>query len=180
MIPGTLILKLKEVSFLFTFSQQNSFIINIAMIYIYYYILIASPNNEVTEESEIKQVDTNIPAEAWLTIDPNCKYVIHLSKSMYMKRWIEVCNNGYMRRVLTVHGTADVDVVLEEAYEIGKCIEDHQLQIVQGADHTYFSRLDELAAAVVTFAKQCVVGKEKGESPELKAVDQSDQVICVE
>lgn len=97
-----------------------------------------------------------------------------------------MCNNVFMHRVLTVHGTADVDVVLEEAYEIGKCIEDHQLQIVQGADHTYFSRLDELAAAVVTFAKQCVVGsaqvvgKEKGESPELKAVDQSDQVICVE
>lgn len=59
-------------------------------------------------------------------------------------------------RVLTVHGTADVDVALEEAYEIGKCISDHQLQIVDGADHTYFSRLDELAAAVVTFANQCV------------------------
>lgn len=68
---------------------------------------------------------------------------------------IQVVQNVCMHRVLTVHGTADVDVALDEAYEIGKVVPNHQLQIVEGADHTYHARLDELAAAVVRFAKEC-------------------------
>ncbi|KAH6818314.1 hypothetical protein C2S51_001917 [Perilla frutescens var. frutescens] len=89
-------------------------------------------DSEVAEEkTTIKEgLNTNID-EAWLKIDPSCK-------------------------VLTVHGTADNDVALEDAYEIGKCITDHHLELVDGADHTYHSRLDELAAAVVRFAKDCL------------------------
>ncbi|XP_057765978.1 uncharacterized protein LOC130986545 isoform X2 [Salvia miltiorrhiza] len=88
----------------------------------------ASSDYEVTKENKSKQVDTNIHEE-WLTIDPRCK-------------------------VLTVHGTADNDVALDDAYEIGKVVPNHQLQLVDGADHTYHARLDQLAAAVVHFAKE--------------------------
>ncbi|XP_047941573.1 uncharacterized protein LOC125188644 isoform X1 [Salvia hispanica] len=89
-------------------------------------------NRNATSEEEVKdvkQLNSSIDEE-WLTMDPRCK-------------------------VLTVHGTADNDVALDEAYEIGKVAPNHQLKLVDGADHTYESRLDQLAAAVVPFAKEC-------------------------
>lgn len=81
-----------------------------------------------------------------------------------------------MHRVLTVHGTADDDVALEEAYEIGKVIPDHQLKIVEGADHTYYARLDELAAAVVPFAKECFRQLGEGDRKEDDAISSCGEV----
>lgn len=82
-----------------------------------------------------------------------------------------------MCRVLTVHGTADDDVALEEAYEIGKVVPDHQLKIVEGADHTYHSRLDELAAAVVPFTKECFrqLGEDEQEDAAVSSCGEIEQ-----
>ncbi|CAI9755714.1 unnamed protein product [Fraxinus pennsylvanica] len=56
-------------------------------------------------------------------------------------------------RVLTVHGTLDEFVPVEDATEFAKYIPNHKLQIVEGADHEYTSHQDELASIVLDFVK---------------------------
>ncbi|CAA2959158.1 Hypothetical predicted protein [Olea europaea subsp. europaea] len=54
-------------------------------------------------------------------------------------------------RVLTVHGTLDEFVPVEDAMEFAKYIPNHKLQIVEGADHEYTSYQEELASIVLDF-----------------------------
>ncbi|KAB1219820.1 hypothetical protein CJ030_MR3G009462 [Morella rubra] len=54
-------------------------------------------------------------------------------------------------RVLTVHGSMDKIVPVEDAMEFAKFIPNHKLQIIQGADHEYTSHQDELASVVLNF-----------------------------
>ncbi|CAA2959584.1 Hypothetical predicted protein [Olea europaea subsp. europaea] len=56
-------------------------------------------------------------------------------------------------RVLTVHGTLDEFVPVEDAMEFAKYIPNHKLQIVEGADQEYTSHEDELASIVLDFVK---------------------------
>ncbi|KAL2545020.1 alpha/beta-hydrolase superfamily protein [Forsythia ovata] len=56
-------------------------------------------------------------------------------------------------RVLTIHGTLDEFVPVEDAMEFDKYIPNHKLQIVEGADHEYTSHQDELASIVLEFVK---------------------------
>ncbi|KAL3844242.1 hypothetical protein ACJIZ3_001645 [Penstemon smallii] len=56
-------------------------------------------------------------------------------------------------RVLTVHGTEDEFVPVEDAIEFDKYIPNHHLCIVQGADHEYTKLQDELASIVLNFVK---------------------------
>lgn len=56
-------------------------------------------------------------------------------------------------RVLTVHGSADEVVPLEDALDYDKTIPNHKLHIVEGADHGYSSHVDELAPVVLPFIK---------------------------
>ncbi|PNT77037.1 hypothetical protein BRADI_1g56955v3 [Brachypodium distachyon] len=49
----------------------------------------------------------------------------------------------------TVHGSADVDIPLEDAYEFGKHIPTHELRVIEGADHCYTAHRKELSDAVV-------------------------------
>ncbi|KAL8522224.1 hypothetical protein ACS0TY_012389 [Phlomoides rotata] len=56
-------------------------------------------------------------------------------------------------RVLTVHGTLDEFVPVEDAEEFAKYIPNHKLCIVQGADHEFTENQSELATIVLDFIK---------------------------
>ncbi|KAL6502029.1 hypothetical protein OROGR_027162 [Orobanche gracilis] len=56
-------------------------------------------------------------------------------------------------RVLTVHGTLDEFVPVEDAVEFAKYIKNHNLRIVEGADHEYTKHQSDLASIVLSFVK---------------------------
>ncbi|CAN0915085.1 Putative uncharacterized protein YDL057W [Linum grandiflorum] len=55
--------------------------------------------------------------------------------------------------VLTIHGSADETVPVEDALEFAKVIPNHKLHIVEGADHGFSSHQPELASLVIEFVK---------------------------
>lgn len=57
--------------------------------------------------------------------------------------------------MLTVHGTEDEIIPVEDAHEFDKIISNHKLHIVEGADHNYTgqSHQVELATEVLNFIK---------------------------
>ncbi|KAL4296521.1 hypothetical protein GQ457_12G022380 [Hibiscus cannabinus] len=81
----------------------------------------------VTEEALMDRLGTDM-REACLKIDKEC-------------------------RVLTVHGSVDEIIPLEDALEFVKIIPNHQIHIIEGANHGYTSHQTELASAVVKFIK---------------------------
>ncbi|WJX09647.1 hypothetical protein P8452_00459 [Trifolium repens] len=56
-------------------------------------------------------------------------------------------------RVLTVHGSMDETVPAEDALEFSKFILNHELCIIEGADHEYTCHQDELTSLVLEFIK---------------------------
>ncbi|OVA08157.1 hypothetical protein BVC80_1721g13 [Macleaya cordata] len=82
----------------------------------------------VTEESLMERLATDMHA-ACLSIEKNC-------------------------RVLTVHGSADEIIPVEDAHEFAKIIPNHKLHIVEGADHCYTKHQAELSEVVVDFIKE--------------------------
>ncbi|KAL8035913.1 hypothetical protein ABFS82_12G122600 [Erythranthe guttata] len=82
----------------------------------------------VTKESIMERLNTNMH-EACLSIDEKC-------------------------RVLTVHGSEDEVIPVEDAVEFDKIIRNHRLKIIQGANHGYSSHQDELVSAVLPFIKE--------------------------
>ncbi|KAL8223328.1 hypothetical protein R6Q57_018803 [Mikania cordata] len=81
----------------------------------------------VTEESLMERLNTNMH-EAGLKINPDC-------------------------RVLTVHGSADEVIPVEDALEFAKIIANHELKIIEGANHCYDNHRDKLVAVVLAFLK---------------------------
>ncbi|KAI3524743.1 hypothetical protein L1887_03406 [Cichorium endivia] len=81
----------------------------------------------VTEESLMDRLNTNMH-EACLQID---KY----------------------SRVLTVHGSDDSIVGVEEALEFAKIIPNHKLHVIEGANHGFSKHQDELISVVLSFIK---------------------------
>ncbi|CAJ2675209.1 unnamed protein product [Trifolium pratense] len=81
----------------------------------------------VTEESLMDRLNT-ITHLACLSIPENC-------------------------RVLTVHGSMDETVPVEDALEFSKFILNHELCIIEGADHEYTCHQDELTSLVLEFIK---------------------------
>ncbi|GAU34451.1 hypothetical protein TSUD_06620 [Trifolium subterraneum] len=81
----------------------------------------------VTEESLMDRLNT-ITHLACLSIPENC-------------------------RVLTVHGSMDETVPAEDALEFSKFILNHELCIIEGADHEYTCHQDELTSLVLEFIK---------------------------
>ncbi|PSR91741.1 hypothetical protein CEY00_Acc29088 [Actinidia chinensis var. chinensis] len=79
----------------------------------------------VTEESLMDRLETDMH-EACLSIPNSC-------------------------RVLTVHGSIDEMVPVEDAYKFNKYISNHKLCIIEGADHEFTSHQDELASIVLDF-----------------------------
>ncbi|WOG89487.1 hypothetical protein DCAR_0208725 [Daucus carota subsp. sativus] len=57
-------------------------------------------------------------------------------------------------RVLTVHGSKDEMIPVEDAMEFGKYIANHRLFVIELADHEYTSHQDELASVVLEFVSQ--------------------------
>ncbi|XP_044462941.1 uncharacterized protein LOC123193922 isoform X2 [Mangifera indica] len=82
----------------------------------------------VTKESLVDRLNTNMH-EACLQIDEEC-------------------------RVLTVHGSADKVIPIQDAHEFAKIIPNHKLHIVEGANHGYTKHQTELASVVLNFIKE--------------------------
>ncbi|XP_031276783.1 uncharacterized protein LOC116135228 [Pistacia vera] len=82
----------------------------------------------VTKESMMDRLNTNMH-EACLQIDKEC-------------------------RVLTVHGSADTIIPVQDAHEFAKIIPNHKLHIVEGANHGYTKHQAELASVVLNFIKE--------------------------
>ncbi|XP_039127858.1 arylesterase-like [Dioscorea cayenensis subsp. rotundata] len=57
-------------------------------------------------------------------------------------------------RVLTVHGSADEIVPVEDAKEFAKLIANHKLCIIEGANHNYTKHQSELASIVLDLLKR--------------------------
>ncbi|KAJ0081885.1 hypothetical protein Patl1_12176 [Pistacia atlantica] len=82
----------------------------------------------VTKESMMDRLNTNMH-EACLQIDKEC-------------------------RVLTVHGSADTIIPVQDAHEFAKIIPNHKLHIVEGANHGYTKHQAELESVVLNFIKE--------------------------
>jgi len=54
-------------------------------------------------------------------------------------------------RFLTVHGSADKTIPVEDAYEFAKHVPNHKLHVIEGANHNYTAHRKEVADAVVDF-----------------------------
>lgn len=85
---------------------------------------------KVTQESLTERLNTNMH-EACLSIDKNCK-------------------------VITVHGSADEVIPVEDAHEFAKIIPNHRLQIIEEANHGYSAHQDQLVSAVLPFVKDLI------------------------
>jgi len=70
-----------------------------------------------------------------------------------LKQTMIDCNG----RVLTVHGSADEVIPLEDAKEFAKIIPNHKLEIVEGADHCYTKHQSQLITNVMEFIKTVIV-----------------------
>ncbi|KAJ0701986.1 putative chloride peroxidase [Helianthus annuus] len=81
----------------------------------------------VTKESLMERLNTNMH-EAGLKVDQDCK-------------------------VLTVHGSVDEVIPVEDASAFAKTIPNHELRIIEGANHGYTNHRDELVSVVLTFLK---------------------------
>lgn len=57
-------------------------------------------------------------------------------------------------KVLTVHGSADKIVPVEDALEFAKVIANHKLHIIEGAEHGYTAQQTELATVVLDFVRR--------------------------
>lgn len=58
-------------------------------------------------------------------------------------------------RVLNIHGSADETVETGDVYEFGKRIQYSIVHVIDGADHNFSSKQDELAKLVVDFVLAC-------------------------
>ncbi|KNA13464.1 hypothetical protein SOVF_116860 isoform A [Spinacia oleracea] len=84
----------------------------------------------VTEESLTERLNTDMH-ELAPRIDKNC-------------------------RVLTVHGSTDEIIPVEDAYEFSKIIPNHKLHIIEGANHCFTEHQDEVVPVVIDFIKSCM------------------------
>ncbi|KAI4379543.1 hypothetical protein MLD38_005825 [Melastoma candidum] len=63
-------------------------------------------------------------------------------------------------RILTVHGSADEIIPVGDALKFAKILPNHELQIIEEADHCYTSYQAELASVVSSFIKSVFQDKE--------------------
>ncbi|KAJ0959925.1 hypothetical protein J5N97_000314 [Dioscorea zingiberensis] len=64
-------------------------------------------------------------------------------------------------KVLTVHGSDDEVIPVDDAVEFSKIITNHKLHIVRGANHCYTSHQAELASVVVDYIKNPALQQDK-------------------
>ncbi|KAL9242004.1 hypothetical protein vseg_016051 [Gypsophila vaccaria] len=78
-----------------------------------------------------------------------------------MERWNTDLQEASLKinkecRVMTIHGSADEIIPVEDAYEFAKVIPNHKLHIIEGANHCYTEHKDQLVPVVVDFIKSCL------------------------
>lgn len=61
-------------------------------------------------------------------------------------------------RFFTVHGSADETIPVEDACEFAKLIPNHELRIIEGANHNYTTHRKEVADTVVDFITSSEAG----------------------
>lgn len=59
-------------------------------------------------------------------------------------------------RVLTVHGSADEIIPVEDAYEFSKILVNHKLHIIEGANHSFSEHQEKVVPVVIDFIKSCM------------------------
>lgn len=84
----------------------------------------------VTKDSLIERRNVNMH-EVCLSIDTSC-------------------------RVLTIHGSRDKVVKVDDAREFDKIIPNHRLHIIKGANHGYTKHQDELAEVIVDYMQELI------------------------
>ncbi|KAJ0487938.1 putative feruloyl esterase [Helianthus annuus] len=94
---------------------------------VFFFVCVGEVLYCVTEESLMDRLNTNMH-EACQQIDEDCK-------------------------VLTIHGSDDPIVRVEEALEFAKVVPNHKLHIIEGADHRFSKHQDELISNVLSFIK---------------------------
>ncbi|KAH9801457.1 Hydrolase 4 domain-containing protein [Citrus sinensis] len=105
----------------------------------------------VTEESLMDRLNTNMH-DACLQIDMECS-------------------------VLTIHGSSDKIIPLQDAHEFDKIIPNHKLHVVEGANHGYTNHQAELVSVVLDFVKASL----KQDHPDLSEIKLKNEcrINCV-
>nr|XP_029148872.1 uncharacterized protein LOC112749417 [Arachis hypogaea] len=67
---------------------------------------------------------------------------------------LDEVNHIMYDRVLTVHGSSETVIPVQDALEFAKIIPNHKLHIIEGANHLYTNHQDELISVVVNFIKE--------------------------
>lgn len=93
----------------------------------FFYVKDKTGSFRVTEEGLMDRLSTDMH-EACLKIEKDC-------------------------RVLTIHGSADEIIPVEDAVEFAKIIPNHKLHIIEGANHGYTSHQAELALVALNFIR---------------------------
>ncbi|KAK6147701.1 hypothetical protein DH2020_018613 [Rehmannia glutinosa] len=109
----------------------------------------------VTEESVMEALNTNMH-DACLLIDERCRFHITLDDLCSLEYNLAYVNHQVKKAVASVHGSLDEINPVQDALEFAKIIPNHQLQIIEGADHLYSSHQHELASVVLRFIKECL------------------------
>jgi len=52
---------------------------------------------------------------------------------------VKICQAIEKSSMLTIHGSADKTIPIEDAHEFAKYIKHHQLSVIEGASHSYNS-----------------------------------------
>ncbi|XP_078160755.1 uncharacterized protein LOC144556138 [Carex rostrata] len=70
-------------------------------------------------------------------------------------------------RVLTIHGSKDQTVPVQDAYEFAKFIPNHKFHVIEGANHRYTEYIENLIVLVLQFIKRSQISSPKGEKEKL-------------
>ena len=74
---------------------------------------------------------------------------LHVQAHKLSKIALKFCLN--MDRILTVHGSDDPIVSVDDAKEFDRFISNHKLQILAGANHRFTEHEENLASLVIDF-----------------------------
>lgn len=86
-------------------------------------------------------------------------------------------NTDSVYRVLTVHGSVDEIIPVEDALEITKLIPNHKLHVIEGADHGYTSHQAELISTVLDFIRAGL--QQGGQKPSQVSLHRSAHIsVC--
>lgn len=75
-------------------------------------------------------------------------FFIVMMMMIYRVKCLNAC------RVLTVYGSDDENIPIDDVLMFDKMIPNHKLHIIQGANHVYSSHQHALASVAVSFIKQ--------------------------